>query len=53
MKKLALNIERKDAVTCDITIGYDIMDRVGLLLSKDYGKVRCIMITDNQVAFPR
>ncbi len=49
MKKFTLNIERKDAVTCDITIGYDIMDRVGLLLSKDYGKVRCIMITDNQV----
>ncbi len=50
MKRLTLNIERKDAVTCDIVIGYDIMDRVGLLLSKDYGKMRCIMITDNQVA---
>ncbi|MBN1548886.1 MAG: 3-dehydroquinate synthase [Syntrophaceae bacterium] len=50
MKKLTLNIERKDAVNCDIIIGYDIMDRVGLLLAKEYAKVRCILITDSQVA---
>jgi 3-dehydroquinate synthase len=50
MKKLTLTIERKDTTTCDITIGYDIMDRVGLLLAKEYGKTRCIMLTDNNVA---
>jgi 3-dehydroquinate synthase len=50
MKKLTLKIERKDASICDITIGYDIMDRVGLLLAKEYGKVRCVLITDSNVA---
>jgi 3-dehydroquinate synthase len=50
MKKLTLSIERKDTVAYDITIGYDIMDRVGLLLAKEYGKLRCIMITDTHIA---
>ncbi len=50
MKKLTLKIERKDAVSCDIALGYDIMDRVGLLLSKDYTKVRSFLVTDSQVA---
>jgi len=50
MKKLTLTIGRKDTVACDITIGYDIMDRVGLLLAKDYGKVKCVMLTDSHIA---
>jgi len=50
MKKLTLTIGRKDNFACDITIGYDIMDRVGLLLAKDYGKVRCFMVTDSNIA---
>ena len=50
MKKLTLKIERKDAVSCDIALGYDIMDQVGLLLSKDYAKVRSFLVTDSQVA---
>lgn len=50
MKKLTLSIERKDTVACDITIGYDIMDRVGLLLAKEYGKLQCIMVTDTNIA---
>ncbi|NLN60935.1 MAG: 3-dehydroquinate synthase [Deltaproteobacteria bacterium] len=50
MKKLVLEIERKGTVRCEITIGYDIMDRVGLLLAKEYGKVRSFMVTDDRVA---
>jgi 3-dehydroquinate synthase len=50
MKKLKLSIERKDTIAYDIIIGYDIMDRVGLLLSKEYGKLRCIMLADTNIA---
>jgi len=50
MKKLTLTIGRKDTIACNITIGYDIMDRVGLLLAKDYGKVKCVMLTDSNIA---
>lgn len=50
MKKIKVNLDKKVASSYEICIGYDIMDRIGLLVAKNMPALHYVIITDVNVA---
>jgi 3-dehydroquinate synthase len=50
MKRIKVNLDKKIATSYEIFIGYDILDRMGLLIAKHMPALRYIVITDVNVS---
>jgi 3-dehydroquinate synthase len=49
MKKMKVNLDKKMSASYEICIGYDILDRLGLIIAKNLPALRYIVITDSNV----
>ena len=50
MKKIRVNLDKKVAASYEICIGYDVLDRIGLLIARDMPALRYAIITDANVS---
>ena len=50
MKKIRVNLDKKVASTYEICIGYDVLDRIGLLIAKNMPALHYIIITDFNIS---
>ncbi|MGZ3649416.1 MAG: 3-dehydroquinate synthase [Syntrophales bacterium] len=50
MKKIKVNLDKKVASSYEICIGYDVLDRIGLLIAKNMPALHYIIITDTKVS---
>ncbi|MBE9546732.1 MAG: 3-dehydroquinate synthase, partial [Proteobacteria bacterium] len=50
MNKIKVNLEKKISASYDIHIGENILDRVGLIITKDNCAARYVVITDSNVS---
>ncbi|HUH66999.1 MAG TPA: 3-dehydroquinate synthase [Syntrophales bacterium] len=50
MKKIRVNLDKKVASSYEICIGYDVLDRIGLLIAKNMPAQRYAIITDANVS---
>lgn len=50
MKKIRVNLDKKVASTYEICIGYDVLDRIGLLIAKNMPALHYIIITDLNIS---
>ncbi|MGA3208924.1 MAG: 3-dehydroquinate synthase [Syntrophales bacterium] len=50
MKKIKVNLDKKVAYSYEICIGYDVLDRIGLLIVKNMPALHYIIITDVNVS---
>ena len=50
MKKIKVNLDKKVASSYEICIGYDVLDRIGLLIAKNMPALHYIIITDVNVS---
>jgi 3-dehydroquinate synthase len=50
MKKIKVNLDKNSSASHDICIGYDIMDRMGLIIAKILPALHHIIITDSHVS---
>jgi len=50
MKKIRVNLDKKVASTYEICIGYDVLDRIGLLIAKKMPALHYIIITDFNIS---
>ena len=50
MKKIKVNLDKKVASSYEIRIGYDVLDRIGLLVAKNMPALHYIIITDFNVS---
>jgi 3-dehydroquinate synthase len=50
MKKMKVNLDKKLSNSYEICIGHDIIDRMGLIITKNHPASRYIMITDSNVS---
>ena len=50
MKKIKVNLDKKVTASYEICIGYDVLDRIGLLIAKHMPALRYIIITDVNVS---
>jgi len=50
MKKIRVNLDKKVASTYEICIGYDVLDRIGLLAVKNMPALHYIIITDFNIS---
>jgi 3-dehydroquinate synthase len=49
MKKIKVNLDKKISASYEICIGYDILDRLGLIIAKNVPALHYIVITDSNV----
>jgi 3-dehydroquinate synthase len=50
MKKMKVNLDKKMSASYEICIGYDILDRIGLVIAKNLPALYYIVITDSNVS---
>ncbi|HVO67856.1 MAG TPA: 3-dehydroquinate synthase [Syntrophales bacterium] len=50
MKKIKVNLDKKISASYEICIGYDILDRIGLIIAKNLPALHYIVITDSHVS---
>jgi len=50
MKKIKVNLDKKVSNSYEICVGYDIMDRIGLIIAKNHPAFRYIIVTDSNVS---
>ena len=50
MKKIKVNLDKKSSNSYEICIGYDILDRISLMIAKNQPASRYIIITDSNVS---
>jgi 3-dehydroquinate synthase len=50
MKKIRVNLDKKVSSTYEICIGYDVLDRIGLLIAKNMPALHYIIITDFNIS---
>ena len=50
MKKIRVNLDKKVASSYEICIGYDVLDRIGLLIAKNMPALHYIIITDFNIS---
>ena len=50
MKKMKVNLDKKISASYEICIGYDILDRIGLVIAKNLPALHYIVITDSNVS---
>ena len=49
MRLIKVNLDKKSSASYEIHIGYKIIDRMALIIAKNFQAGRYVMITDNSV----
>ena len=50
MKRIKVNLDRKPSVSYEIFIGENILDRIGMLITKNRWASRYVILTDSNVS---
>jgi 3-dehydroquinate synthase len=50
MKKIKVHLDKKVSMSYDICIGYDVIDRIGLIIAKNHKATHYVIITDSNVS---
>ena len=50
MKKIRVNLDKRLSASHEICIGYDILDRIGLIIAKNLPALHYVIITDSNVS---
>ncbi len=50
MKKIKVNLDKKVSASYEICVGYDILDRIGLIVAKNLPALHYVIVTDSNVS---